>query len=122
MGYPVIRIKPKTFRMHYLVISAFIGPREDGFQVNHKDGNKLNNHISNLEYVTASENVKHSYRELGRIPMRGALVYTNKLSEKDVKEIRKYSKNIPHAAIAEKYKVTRGAIKNIRTGKSWRWL
>lgn len=45
---------------HKLVAMAFIGPRPNGLQINHKDGNKLNNHFSNLEYVTPLENHIHS--------------------------------------------------------------
>ena len=48
--------------IHLMVSAAFIGPRPEGKQVNHIDGNKLNNDVNNLEYVTASENILHSYR------------------------------------------------------------
>lgn len=47
----------KRHRVHRLVASAFIGVSE--LQVNHIDGIKTNNNINNLEYVTASENIKH---------------------------------------------------------------
>lgn len=56
----VDNLSKKVFA-HVLVAEAFIGPKPNRCEVNHKDGNKLNNHCSNLEYVTGKENVKHAY-------------------------------------------------------------
>ena len=50
--------------LHRVVCEAFHGPA-DGRQVNHKDGDKENNAASNLEWVSSSENVNHSYYVLG---------------------------------------------------------
>lgn len=72
----------KTIRTHRLVTAAFIGPCPEGHQVNHKDGNGVNNRLDNLEYVTAAYNILHSYRVLGRRRVKP------KLSEKDVADIR----------------------------------
>jgi hypothetical protein len=46
----------------HLVTNAFLGPIPEGLCRNHKDGNKTNNRIDNLEYVTFSENSKHAIR------------------------------------------------------------
>jgi hypothetical protein len=51
----------KHHKVHQLVMSAFVGPRPEGYQVNHKDHVKNNNVLSNLEYVTPSENTIHAY-------------------------------------------------------------
>jgi hypothetical protein len=49
-----------TKTIHRLVAAEFLGTCPKGIQVNHKDGDRLNNHASNLEYVTPSENTRHS--------------------------------------------------------------
>ena len=50
----------KKYSVHRLVAIVFIDNKENKSDVNHKDGNKLNNNINNLEWVSKSENVKHS--------------------------------------------------------------
>jgi hypothetical protein len=53
--------------LHKLVAHKYHGPRPEGMVINHKDGNKLNNHPNNLEYITALENTAHA-KENGLIP------------------------------------------------------
>jgi len=58
--------KCKIFKfVQHLVLEAFISPRPKGKQCNHKDGNKLNNFVDNLEWVTPSQNRQHSVDVLG---------------------------------------------------------
>lgn len=52
----------RGYYIHNLVLEAFVGPRPDGMQCNHKDGNKLNNHVDNLEWVTHKNNMIHAAR------------------------------------------------------------
>lgn len=71
LGYLRIGIskegKRKKILVHVLVAVHFLGPAPQGKEVNHKDGNKANNYFENLEYVTKSANILHSYRVLGRV-------------------------------------------------------
>jgi len=65
-GYYVVNLNKnghvKQCYVHSLVAEAFIGERPHRVTVNHKDGDKLNNHVSNLEYATYSENNLHARR------------------------------------------------------------
>ena len=51
--------------IHELVALAYIGPKPKGYQVNHIDLDSLNNSVSNLEYITPSENISHSLEMRG---------------------------------------------------------
>ena len=69
-GYCIVNIycnkKDKHFKVHRLVAETFIDNPDKKRTVNHIDGNKLNNSVSNLEWATHSENHKHSYDKLNR--------------------------------------------------------
>lgn len=56
----------KNKSIHILVAQAFVDNPDSKPQVNHKDGNKENNNANNLEWVTASENIHHSFEVLGK--------------------------------------------------------
>lgn len=60
-GYVKVRINKKDYFVHRLVAIAFLDNPENKETINHIDGNKSNNHVSNLEWSTRSENIQHAY-------------------------------------------------------------
>lgn len=66
-GYLFVKLgRGESYLVHRLVASAFIINADDFSQVNHIDGDKSNNKYSNLEWVSCSQNHKHSYQNLNR--------------------------------------------------------
>lgn len=105
--------------VHRLVMEAFRGSSK--LHVNHLDGDKSNNHISNLEYVTAQENVDHAIRT-GLINVVGENNGNSKLTAKDVVAIRKLiSQGIHKKEIAQKFNIALGYVYQLRD-KGWSHL
>lgn len=67
-GYPYVKfgVSNKMHKIHRLVAQAFIPNPEGKREVNHIDGDKMNNNVANLEWCTASENSSHRYHYLGK--------------------------------------------------------
>lgn len=127
-GYVRVRLihqgKDKTMRVHRLVAEAFIPNPEGKDTVNHIDGNKQNNTVSNLEWNDRTEQMLHAYA-LGLKPSRVGSHNSNaKFTDEQVREIRKtyipYSKEFGTVALAEKYGVTNRVIGLIVKNKSYK--
>ena len=88
-GYLVVRLSKnktkKTFSVHRLVTNAFIPNPKNNPEVNHIDGNKLNNKVTNLEWVSAKENIQHAWKNSLCENVRKAVkvpIYSKKLDLK----------------------------------------
>ena len=108
--------KVKAISVHRLVAMTFI-EGDSKLTVNHIDGNKLNNHFSNLEFISSSENVKHAH-QIGIVPKPVQKVGTenlrSKLNEKQVREIRK--SEISYRKLAKIYEIHHSVIYGIKKG------
>lgn len=115
----------KTFQVHRLVLETF-NPIEncENLEVNHIDGDKSNNCLTNLEWSTGSLNVRHSIETGLKIPAKGTQVAGNKLSEEEVLEICELIKNskLSLQQIGDKYGVSKYCVFDIKRKKSWAWL
>lgn len=107
--------------VHKLVLEAFVG-RSANLQCNHIDCDKTNNHLGNLEWVTASENIQHALANGLLAPLKGEQVSLAKLTESDVVAIRhEYEAGgITQARLADRYGVTGAAIFYVVRRKTWK--
>lgn len=129
-GYKKVRLSNgdgsrKVFSVHRLILETFEpNSNSDKLQVNHKDGDKTNNTLSNLEWVTCKENINHAYN-LG--------LYSNigdnnngdhKLTTSQVLEIINLllEHKMTIQDIANKYSVSKYAIECIKYKKTWKHL
>jgi hypothetical protein len=114
--------KYTTIKVHRIISSAFLGDIT-GMEVNHKDGNKSNNDISNLELVTHSENIKHSFANNLQSNI-GEKNPISKLNEVKVLEIRsKFKKHVyTREMLSKEYNVTISCIKDVLIRRSWAHL
>jgi hypothetical protein len=116
-----IKNKRKIIHIHKLIALTFIPNPENKLYINHKDGNKQNNFVENLEWVTRSENDIHRCRVLHIC--QGEKHGMSKLKEKDVLEIReKYKRGMTKNEIAKIYNISRGQISNIILKKHWGYI
>lgn len=107
--------------VHRLVLEAF-KPHVNmsDLEVNHIDGDKLNNHLTNLEWVTRRDNMLHAH-STGLINNKGERSATAKLSNADVLEIlQRLDTGSSHREIALDYGVSKGCITDINKGLTWK--
>lgn len=108
--------------VHRIVAIAFIPNPNNLPQVNHKDGNKSNNHVGNLEWCTSSENHRHALKEGLRVPpcLKGEKHGQSKITNKQAIEIF-HTKGLQRE-IAKQFGISRDIVSNIKTGRCWKHL
>lgn len=115
--YIFTNIKNKQIAIHRLVADAFL-PKIDGKDiVNHKDGNKMNNCVDNLEWCTQSENAKHAH--INNLQPKGLSTYKGKFSNEEREQIKKEWDNgtLSKRELAKKYNVSHTCICDIINDK-----
>ena len=107
----------RTRKVHRLVAAAFIPNPENKPEVNHKDGNKKNNSVSNLEWVTRPEHDNHK-RLSGQY--KGSKNGNSKITEQDVMTIRqRLAAGEKQADIAQDYNISQVMVSLIKRRKHW---
>ena len=110
-----------TRSVHRLVTEAFLGPAPEGYEVNHKNGDKEDNNIDNLEWVTHSGNQRHRYDVLKKGCACGSRCHTAKLTEDDIPNIRRLAADgMSRSKIAVLYGVSQPMISYIVNRANWR--
>lgn len=106
--------------IHRLVLDAFMGPAPDGHECNHIDGDKANNHIDNLEWVTHGANMRHAFRS-GLHPSKGEAHHCARLTVPEVERIRQLYAGGEHtqAQIGVMFGVAQTTVSQIVRGKCW---
>ncbi len=108
----------KSNYIHRLVAEAFILNSKNEREVNHKDGNKANNNVTNLEWCNRKENVLHSC--INNLVPKGNLHYNSKLTNEQIIQIR--NDNRVQKIIANDYGITQTVVSAIKLRKTWKHL
>ena len=101
-------------QVHQLVMRAFVGPRPDGMEVCHNDGDPTNNALDNLRYDTRAENIIDVMRQGKR--WRSATI-------EDARRIRKMlAAGMTGREVAKATGLSVYVVSNIKTGRTFSWL
>lgn len=124
-GYVTVSLhrdgKRATKRIHVLVLEAFRGPRPDGFDASHLNGDRSDNRIENLIWESRRANLQRQ-RGHGTAPI-GAQAPTAKLDEPAVQQIRRrLLRGESHSSVAKRFGVSRPHISGIASNRYWKSL
>jgi len=107
----------KTVRLHQIVASAFLGLCPEGYEINHKDGDKTNCCRSNLEYLTHRENQAQAI--IKGLYKRGMKLPQAKLTDETVREIRHLRGVVSQRQLSKRFNVSQPLIKEVQLGRIW---
>ena len=109
-----------TWLVHRLVMLAFISPCPSGMEVHHLNHDETDNRLENLRYVTHQQNSDYSIHRR----QRGEEIHASKLTEDDVREIRRIypEGNETHRSLAKKYSVSHVVIRYVIHRKTWKHI
>lgn len=113
--------KRRFFSVHYLVLLAFVGPPPPGYECNHKNGDKANNRLDNLEWMTRSENMAHAFDTQLRAGRKGEANHFSRLTEAQVLSIRRLyaAGGESHRTLAARFNVAYSNVANIIHRRTW---
>lgn len=115
--------KKKTKKIHRLVCEAFLDNPNNKSQVNHKDCNKHNNKLSNLEWVDQIENMRHAKKNGLRPNQKGEKNSFAKLKESDIIKIRNLRNGkVSRSDVANMFGICESHVSEIHHGKVWKHL
>ena len=116
-GYTIVQFNHKRYFLHRLIAETFIPNPDKKSQVNHKNCNKLDNRIDNLEWCTHKENMEHA--KFNNLTPKGSKNGNSKLTEFDVLCIKKLLEKTKAKDIAEMFNVTDETIYGIKNNMTW---
>lgn len=116
-GYLRVHIAGKMYFVHRLVAEKYVPNPDNKPQVNHKDGNKLNNCANNLEWVSNQENRNHAVEN--KLQVYGEKCSYAKLTWAGVNYIREH-KELSNIELAKMFNVSRSTIVDVRRFRSWK--
>lgn len=123
-GYYIIRVNSKVGRLvHRIVAYYFCEGYKEGLDVNHIDGDKLNNHYTNLEWVTRKQNIHHNIK-MGRFDVKTAQSVAKIKNLKRVKcvETGQIFKSAKEASSWAGTRVSRAAAGTRKSAAGYTWV